>query len=414
MERVQVVGAAPVSGRGERGAALIVMMVTVMVAASLSIALLLVASARHKSTEFRANMEAALAVAEAGLQRGMAEANLPANKFNSAWPPNIPGVTLTGTSAQLVDAENTAAVVGNYVVNIRSGRDDGKDNDGDGVVDDISPTPPNPDIQGEELFVLVTSTGYFGPATEANPWKVRVFGITKIDRNDFYVGGALSVGGANPTLNISNSNAFDVSGWDHDDESDTVYGPTDVNEFGTATPGMPAVSAAAPTVTTTPDTNAIAQAYADGNVSGPDDIATSQPTMNIAKMVSWAKANATYTTSGTLPGNFDYSNVIYHEGNQTITGNDKGAGIWIVNGDLDYAGTCQFKGIMIVTGKLKISGGGNEYLIRGAAIVGGDAALDFENNGTTDIRFSSEAITKAMQGNVFYQMKGWQQISTNP
>ena len=93
------------SNRGERGAALVVMTVTVMVAATIATSLLVVASSRANATESRVKMEKALAAAEAGLARGMAEANLTANRSNPAWPPVGPGISLAGTATQVRDPD---------------------------------------------------------------------------------------------------------------------------------------------------------------------------------------------------------------------------------------------------------------------------------------------------------------------
>jgi len=392
------------TNRGERGAALVVMTVTVMVAATIATSLLVVASSRAKATDGRIRMEKALAAAEAGLARGMAEANLTANRGNPAWPPLGPGVALAGNATRVRDAGPTANTVANYAVTLQSGRSDGKDNDGDGLIDEAGVIPPNPLNPGEECYVIVTSIGYAGEVSDSNPYKVRCREIIKINRNPFAISGALAVNGANPDFSISNSNAFIVSGWDHDDDTNAVFNPPDASH-----PGMPAVAVVSPTLNATD----AAKIVGNPNVTGPSQLALGVQPNPVADLVAWAKANATFTTPGSLPGNFDYGSVIYHEGNQNVAGNATGAGIWVVNGDLDYAGTCQFKGVLIVTGKLTIKGGGNDYLIRGAAIVGGSAAIDFDNNGTTDIRYSSEAVTKAMNAMVFYEHSGWQQVTSN-
>jgi hypothetical protein len=394
----------------ERGAAIVVMTVTVLVAVTIATSLLVVASSRNKATTSRIGMEKALAAAEAGLARGQAEANLTANRSNPAWPPLGPGIVLTGTSAELRDASTITSVVGRFVVTLQSGLSDLKDNNGNGLTDEgatpppPAPVPADPANQGEGIYVIVTSVGYSGPVSDSNPYKVRVKGIIKINRNPFGVSGALAVNGANPDFSIASSNSFKVSGFDHDDDSNAVVNPPTA-----ANPGMPAVAVVAPTLNAT-DTASI---VGNPNVVGPMQLQLGVPPNPIADLVAFAKENANFTTPNKLPDSFDYGSIIYHEGNQNVTGNAYGAGIWVVNGDLEYAGTCQFKGVMIVTGKLTIKGGGNDYLIRGAAIVGGSAAIDFDNNGTTDIRYSSEAVTKAMNSMAYFSQVGWQQLTTN-
>src|SRR5258706_4255725 len=78
---------------GERGAALLIMVVSVLIAAALSFGLLAVSMGRAADTQSRLKMESALAMAEAGLCRGQAEANKAANKMNPLWPP-VAGVSL--------------------------------------------------------------------------------------------------------------------------------------------------------------------------------------------------------------------------------------------------------------------------------------------------------------------------------
>src|SRR5688572_26155284 len=160
--------------REERGAALIVVVVSVMVAAFISLALVLVAVGRSKAAESRKAKESALAIAEAGLARGLAEANLPANRASTTWPPA--GLLIKAAPDNEVrDAFDPTKVAGRFVVEFFRGDADGEDNDNNGMTDEVE----------EKDYVIMHSTGWFGAMDAGNPWKVKLKGITSKDLNLF-------------------------------------------------------------------------------------------------------------------------------------------------------------------------------------------------------------------------------------
>jgi hypothetical protein len=382
--------------RGERGAALIVVIISVLVAAFIALALVVVATSRSRSVESRRAMEGALAVAEAGLSRGLAEANLPANRTSKTWPPA--GLVLNAAPANEVrDSVDPTRVLGRFAVSYIRGDGDGVDNDGDGMKDEVD----------EKRFVIIESLGYYGPMASSNPWKVKVKGITEKAVNLFNINSALAIDDLTPNVNISPSAAFNISGKDHD--------VLTTNPIA----GADAISAVSSTGTfNAADTADLAAKVALGQVNGASpEVKTNIPdNMDFSAMVAWAKANAPAANrvsgevAGTIPtaaSPYGDWQITYHDSSQAISGNEKGAGIWVVNGDLDWSGTCQFQGILIVTGQLTIRGGGSGKLLMGAVLVGGSAIVDFTNNGTTDIRYSSEAVDRAQNAAARYTMMAW-------
>ncbi len=146
--------------------------------------------------------------------------------------------------------------------------------------------------------------------------------------------------------------------------------------------------------------------------------------------VDWAKANAPasnvvtgtgVTTSGpfgtpptaSTAGDWQIS---YHDaggpGNEVkfTGGAPDGAGIWVIDGDLDMAGNMTFTGIVIVTGTVYFRGGGGSKMIKGALISGAAALDNVDVNGTIDLLYSSGAVSEAANAFARYVMVSWEQI----
>src|SRR5690606_13347472 len=87
-------------------------------------------------------------------------------------------------------------------------------------------------------------------------------------------------------------------------------------------------------------------------------------------------------------GNPDLSKmqVTYAQGDVHLSGQNRGAGLLVVDGTLRITGQFQWHGMVIVRGNLEISGGGSvEKLILGAAYIGsnvtsGDGSLTLGGN----------------------------------
>jgi hypothetical protein len=93
-------------------------------------------------------------------------------------------------------------------------------------------------------------------------------------------------------------------------------------------------------------------------------------------------------------GNPDLSKmkVTYAQGDVHFTGNNRGAGLLVVDGTLRITGQFQWHGIVIVRGRLELAGGGSaQKLILGAAFVGSDVATEesaFGISGNAVIQYS--------------------------
>ena len=388
--------------RDEHGAALIVVVVSVMVAAFIALALVMVAASRSRAAEARRAKESALAIAEAGLARGIAEANLAPNRASTTWPPA--GLMIKAAPQNEVrDAMDPTKIMGRFVVEFFRGDLDGVDNDNNGLTDETE----------EKDYVIIHSQGWYGKMDSGNPWTVKVRGVVSKDLNLFNINSSLAFDDLSPNVNISPSAAFNISGKDHD--------PLTTNPIAAAPP-ISAISATGTFNAT--DTVDLAAKVASGQVNGAvPQVKTNIPdNMDIDAMIEWAKLNAPAANrvvgqvAGTPPtpaSPYGDWQVTYHSGSQDIQGNEKGAGIWIVDGDLTWGGTCVFQGILVVTGQLTIKGGGSGKMLMGAVICGGSAVVDFTNNGTTDIRYSSEAVNRAQNAAARYALLAWDQMATN-
>jgi len=128
----------------------------------------------------------------------------------------------------------------------------------------------------------------------------------------------------------------------------------------------------------------------------------------------YANYNYEYTTDRTLTdihwgtpvsdpvtGLLSYTgdmNTVYfnmHEINElTLSGDSSGAGILLVEGDLEIQGSFNWYGVIIVTGSLRSTGGSTTVNITGAVLAGDSSfnSVDVDILGQTDILYCSDAI----------------------
>lgn len=95
-----------------------------------------------------------------------------------------------------------------------------------------------------------------------------------------------------------------------------------------------------------------------------------------------------------------YFPVIYHKGDLTITGNNGGQGILLVEGNLTVHGNINFYGPVIVTGTVDIKGTGGPGSAKFyGGIIAQNINLDTNIlNGNAHIQYSSCAVARALQG----------------
>ena len=103
------------------------------------------------------------------------------------------------------------------------------------------------------------------------------------------------------------------------------------------------------------------------------------------------------------------SMVTYREGNLTISGNSRGAGILVVTGDLEMKGNFRFDGVIIVLGAINNSSG--NATVYGSMVQGPAGGLILMK-GTMDLYYSEQAIAVANSsaGNSV-AFNGWQELS---
>jgi hypothetical protein len=113
-----------------------------------------------------------------------------------------------------------------------------------------------------------------------------------------------------------------------------------------------------------------------------------------------------------VPGCWNYFPIIYVDGNLTISGNGRGQGILLINGDFRVQGTFDFYGIIIV--RDDIERGNGTAQIHGAVMARnmtiGDGSVW---SGTQDVRFSKCAVESALSGSAILvptRERGWAQL----
>jgi len=89
--------------------------------------------------------------------------------------------------------------------------------------------------------------------------------------------------------------------------------------------------------------------------------------------------------------------ITYASGDVTLSGNGKGAGALVIDGNLTFTGQFQYVGLVIVRGDLRITGGGGGVHIYGTTLVGQsltaiDNDPDVTLSGSADLRYSSWAL----------------------
>ncbi len=432
------------AGRGgERGSAMIILVVAIMVASTLALSLLAVAMGRRGATEGRRAMESALLVAEAGLARGLAEANLAANRSNPLWPLRTLDTSYADTC--VIDAADSPRddcydadenKIGEYEISFVRGDEDTVDNNGNTITDGIPPVGATPaqlaaaaaDAVAEAFYVSINSLGYHGAASATNRFKVRLRGQFQKVVSQFNVKSAVFIDDPNPHVDLEASNAWLVSGLDHDLTGANTDEVIDAND-------LPALASSGAFDGT--DTAEI-DSYAGGKKP---QIEGSSPYENnvlndegepmnydMDEIVEWARdavdpANY-FTATGVDVGGpageppSDWQVTMHDAGGpgnvvKFAGGSPHGAGVWIIDGDAEFAGNFNFSGIIIVTGSVNYTGGGNRTFL-GAIISGESAVLAADNidvGGNASIKFSSAAVTAAANAAARYSMVGWQKLS---
>ena len=203
-----------------------------------------------------------------------------------------------------------------------------------------------------------------------------------------------------------NGTQFLVSGQDWDPYTDTVVsGSTEVNG-----------------IQTTQDPNAIIGALHNNQLNnvegdgGEPSITSALTDYDLIGMIEQYSSLADEThpggtiANGTIPdwGGIDDFKIIHVTSDLHITGDVTGGGLLLLEGDLDCTGQFTWYGMIINTGEIMFSGGGNEIHIFGALMSQGGVSTNAVG-GNADVKYSSAMLTKLTAFNP-YRISAWTEL----
>ncbi len=102
-------------------------------------------------------------------------------------------------------------------------------------------------------------------------------------------------------------------------------------------------------------------------------------------------------TSGVVPECYNYFPIIYSGGNLTLNGQGRGQGILLVQGSITLNGHFEWHGLIVVTNDI-VRGNGSATIYGGVMARNEVKADESVISGTTEYRFSSCALERAMRG----------------
>jgi len=183
-------------------------------------------------------------------------------------------------------------------------------------------------------------------------------------------------------------------------------------------------------ITTTPTITESGPPTVEGD---PAKEVNSDKNLNLAEMVKSLKGAADYeydyNTNQTLTGlnwgaptphgtteplSYDGDlNIVYFNmgGDKTLklAGGTKGAGILLVNGNLDLSGGFTWYGEIIVTGSFNFSGGG-EKNVTGGILAGESTTVNTDVGGNVGILYCSDAVGRLRNGIPPYKITSWREV----
>jgi hypothetical protein len=244
---------------------------------------------------------------------------------------------------------------------------------------------------------------------------------------------ALTLDGSNSTLSTvsgPNSNNYKMEGNDHPGCGGTAgtgggpaIGTTNTPDISTVIGGIPSnrldhytgTGTVCPGVTCgTPDVENVSTSVpaAENSVSSLNALLNTIQA-NVTQPVLTPTPPATAITNLSNPGTATSPQIIYVNGDLTLTGNVTGYGILVVTGTFTPGGNVGWNGIVLVVGKGSVIGnGGGNSQYNGAMLVAqtvdpnpphapltslGTANFDFSGGGGNGIYFSSGCIAQASQ-----------------
>lgn len=147
--------------------------------------------------------------------------------------------------------------------------------------------------------------------------------------------------------------------------------------------------------------------------SNPDEIDYDVPEIDLVSLAEYYRTlppdRTSIPTGGTASvGAPDDLQVVYIEGDQTISGNKDGYGILIINGDLHLSGQLSWFGIVIVLGNVRQTGGGSHGIQATGAVL---TPNDFDMRGNPDVQWCGDLVRKVIDetGSPPMQILSWKE-----
>lgn len=363
----------------QRGTAIPALLVSLSICGALSAGVLMTNTARTREAVSDLSEERAIHLAEAGADWGVAQIRI----RNGV----VPTFTTVGSASK----------AGTFTVTYTQGNANGRDDDGDGVVDNVE----------ESDFAAVRSTG----AAQRVRRTIEVLMRRAIVVPTFTAAVQMNV--EVPVLDLS-GNAFQIDGRDH--AIDGTLNPMGVAKYGISAP------VADPTVLSS---QIPAKNVDQVTGSGTNPSVAKVAAIDLNTLVEQAKAAAsiviapgthdTLALGSPVPGG---TVVAYAPGDVHFSGSVGGAGVLVIDGDLRISGSFQWTGIVIVRGRATMVGGGGLKRIIGALVVGEEATASTSTTsvditGTVDLYFSAAAIQLASESFAIMALMSWREVA-NP
>lgn len=262
---------------------------------------------------------------------------------------------------------------------------DGKDNDGDGKIDEDDEDVFQVIVTGRYRNVTKRIAAYLGPVPLI-PSLTSALAVTNpsvvLDLN-----GTVTISGYNVDLNGNPTGSNDMPGLTTTDTSTSHL----LSELDPLEQSMVQGVGGTPSLGTSPSI---------------DLVSLVAQIQNTADLVLTAASYNSYSFGDATTGDV---HVTYRDGDVKFGGNSKGAGIMLVTGDLTMQGNFKFDGIIVVLGDIIDSSG--TAVINGG-IIQGDSGGRIDFNGTVDVHYSETSIAVANSTSGKYvAFNGWQNLS---
>ena len=425
-------GTASGNGGPEKGNAMVIALLVLMVMTSVGVAYVAVTKSEKQIAGNSMTATQAMYAAEAGIAEGLHRMAFPAESTNYIGPAGLPTAgwgkyIVLASGASLLDPDGAALAT------------DGLDNDGDTFVDEsgerypevltkqaISPdalrypfvrveyktqgaqllrygdhdydptTPPEENLVKGAPMLRITASGRRGSAAKTLEAEAVRFPLVSVV-SAIWAGGPLGF----------NGNSFLIDGHDHAAPAphDTIAGA----------PPVPAIITEGPTSDANLSGNQLDNVTGEG---GDGSVQQSTFTYDFVQLWNQLAGMADFKDAGPLTygsgtpthGSLTDPKVTLVDGGLSINGTWQGAGILMVNGNLSMGGGCTFKGIVIATGDVSLSGGGPADVARivGGIIYQGSLVNASTAGGSGRVFYSSEAVNSALTLNR-YTLAWWRE-----